>query len=165
MALVAEIIATWRAPRQALRARVAQDVREDIALMVLLAALGFSFLAQWPGLARSAHLQPEMPLAARLIGSFLAGLGVVPLAYLLAAASHLVARALGGQGSWYGARLALFWSLLAVSPLMLLHGLLTGLLGSGPMLNSAGLVVAMGFLYLWLPALAASERACANPEM
>ncbi len=64
-----------------------------------------------------------------------------PLAYALAAISHLVARALGGRGTGYGARMALFWSLLAVSPLMLLQGLVRGFLGEGPALTATGLVV------------------------
>ncbi len=64
-----------------------------------------------------------------------------PLAYLLAAISHLVARAFGGKGTGYGARVALFWSLLAVSPLMLLQGLVRGFIGEGPALMATGVVV------------------------
>ena len=61
-----------------------------------------------------------------------------------------VARAMGGQGSWYGARLALFWALASISPLMLLQGLVSGMIGAGPAMWLVSVGVAFGFLWLWL---------------
>ena len=44
--------------------------------------------------------------------------------YLVAGLSHLIARLVGGRGDWYRARMALFWSLLASTPLILLNDLI-----------------------------------------
>jgi hypothetical protein len=49
--------------------------------------------------------------------------------YGLAFLTHLVSRSLGGQGTLSSARLALFWSWLAASPLALLAGILGGFWG------------------------------------
>jgi hypothetical protein len=81
-----------------------------------------------------------------------------PIAYAVAALSHLVARAFGGTGSFFSARLALFWALLAVSPLMLLQGLVRGFIGPGPALTLVGLAVLATFLVLWVTSLIESER-------
>jgi Na+-transporting methylmalonyl-CoA/oxaloacetate decarboxylase gamma subunit len=92
-------------------------------------------------------------------GALIATLFFVPLlAYAVAGVSHLVARAMGGQGTYLGARMALFWSLLAVGPLMLLQGLLRGLVGPGPALTVVGLGVLAAFLALWINALIEAER-------
>ena len=160
MSVTNRILRTWRDPRGVMRAHLAQGVREDRALAVLMGACVMLFVAQWPVLSRAAHFEPSVPLEARMSGALMATLFIVPpLAYLLAAASHLLARALGGAGSWFGARMALFWALLAVSPLMLLHGLVAGFVGPGPSLTLLRLAVGGGFLFLWLVALAEAQRA------
>ena len=116
--------------REVLRRKLAGGAREDRALATLFGACLLIFVAQWPGLSRAAHLEPEIPLDARLGGALMAWLFIAPLAaYVIAAVSHAVARLLGGRGSWFGARLALFWALLAASPLWLLNGLVAGLIG------------------------------------
>lgn len=46
------------------------------------------------------------------------------------------------------ARLAFFWALLAVTPLMLLQGGLTAFLGAHPAVAAFGFVVAGAFLYI-----------------
>jgi hypothetical protein len=79
-----------------------------------------------------------------------AWLFVVPLmAYGLAALSHMIARLFGGQGSWYGARLALFWALLASIPAWVLYGLVTGLIGDGPAERIVGIVLWVAFGVIW----------------
>ena len=85
-------------------------------------------------------------------------LATIPLWYGLAALGHIVARAMGGQGSWYGARVALFWALATVSPLMLLQGLVGGMIGPGPGLWLVSAVVGVAFLWLWLTMLHEAER-------
>lgn len=158
MAITTRILRTWRDPRGVMRAHLAAGAREDRALAVLLGACLLIFVAQWPALSRAAHLDPSVPLDARLGGALMGTLFLVPLlAYLLAAVSHLAARAMGGRGSWFGARMALFWSLLAVSPVMLLQGLVVGFIGAGPAATATGLAVLAGFLFLWGNALIESE--------
>ena len=132
--------------------------REDRALAFVMAACAVIFIAQWPVLARRAHLEGlelDMLLGASLMGWLL----FAPLLfYGLAAFSHLVAKLLGGQGSFYQARLALFWSLLASSPLVLLNGLVAGFIGPGPELSLVGFVWFAVFLWFWLRTLVVAER-------
>ncbi len=159
MPVVRDILAVWGAPRRAIRARLAEGPREDRALAVLMGAAGLSFVAQWPGLARAAHLDPSIPLDARLGGALMATLFILPLvAYALAAAAHLAARLFGGRGSHHGARLALFWAMLAASPLTLLAGAVAGLSGPGPAAVAAGGLAAAATVALWLVMLAEAER-------
>ena len=125
-----------------------------------MAACALIFVSQWPALARMAHHDPAIPLDARLGGALMGTLFLLPLfAYALAALSHLAARALGGRGSHHGARLALFWALLAISPLMLLQGLARGLAGPGPAQTALGVAVLVCFLAVWASGLIEAERA------
>ena len=54
--------------------------------------------------------------------------------------------------------MALFWSLLASSPLMLLHGLMAGFSGPGPALNVVGVVWLAVFGWFWFTGLRLAER-------
>jgi hypothetical protein len=154
-----EILATWRRPRDILRARLAEGPREDRALAVALGASCLMFVAQWPSLSRAATLDPSVPLDARIGGALMATIFILPVVlYAIAAFSHLIARLLGGKGSHYGARLALFWSLLCVSPLFLLNGLVVGFLGQGTQSMVVGLIVLAAFLWLWITLLVEAER-------
>jgi hypothetical protein len=131
--------------------------REDRALVTLMLACGLIFVAQWPRLSREAFLG-EQELNALLAGALMGWLFIAPLAlYALAALSHLVARLMGGQGSWYGARMALFWALLAAAPLWLLWGLVAGFIGPGPALDLTGIVAFGAFLLIWVFGLRAAE--------
>jgi len=158
MAISAEILRSWRSPRAAIR-RILPAATEAGALSYLLAAAILLIVAQAPGLARQAHLDPAVPVEARL---FAAALGILaflpPAAYGLAALSHLVARAFAGRGTWLGARLALFWTLLALAPLFLLRGLIAGLAGVGTALSAMDFLVTAAFLAHWILALTAAEQ-------
>jgi hypothetical protein len=159
VAVTTDIVAAWRRPRAVMRRHLAQGVREDRALVYLMLACGLIFVGQWPALQRAAMADPSTPLDARLGGALMAWLFIAPLAlYGIAALTRLVARMLGGRGTGYGARLALFWSLLVASPLWLLTGLVAGLIGPGPALTLTGAVALAGFVALWLLALVEAER-------
>lgn len=153
MGIVPDILRGWRDPAGLMRAKLGQG--EGAALAVAMGACALIFVAQWPRLAREAHLTPEVPLEA-LLGAALLGLVfVLPLfLYALAAVSQIVARGLGARIDGYGARIALFWALLCVVPLLLLHGLAVGFLGQGAAVTLLGLLVVAGFGYLWLRMLA-----------
>lgn len=158
MSITLRILKSWRAPRQVMRAMLAAGPREDRALATLMAACVVLFIAQWPALSRAAHFDPAIPLEARMSGALMATLFIVPLlAYGLAALTRLVARVMGGRGTWYSTRLALFWSLLAIAPLVLLQGLVIGFIGPGPAATLVGLVVLAGFLFQWVNALIVAE--------
>ncbi|MDA7428837.1 YIP1 family protein [Primorskyibacter aestuariivivens] len=158
MAITQDIVATYRGPGKVLRRLLDRGQREDRALAILMAGCLVVFVSQWPVLARRAHLE-QTELNPLLGGSLLAWLFIAPLVlYALAALSHMVARALGGQGSHYGARLALFWALLAASPLMLLNGLVGGFIGPGPALSLVGFIWVVLFLWFWFAGLREAER-------
>lgn len=158
MAVSTEILRSWRGPGAATRRQLQAGVGEARALAYLMAACALIFVAQWPRLSREAYLNREVPLEALLAGALQGIVIYLPLLlYGVAALSHLLARLLGGRGSWLGARLALFWTLLASTPLFLLHGLVAGFLGPGPALNAVGLLLITGFLGHWLLALIGAE--------
>ncbi len=159
MTITADILRSWRHPRAVIRSKLAAGEREDRALAVLMAASLLLFVAQWPGLSRAAFLDPGTPLEARLGGALMACLFIVPLlAYGLALISHGIARLMGGKGSGFGARLALFWALLAVAPAMLLQGLTAGFIGPSAALYLVQGVVLTGFLWMWVSMLVEVEQ-------
>lgn len=161
MAVTTDIVATWRRPGTVMRRLLAMGRREDRALAILIVACLIIFIAQWPRLSREAYLaaEGEPPLEARMAITFFAMLMIWPLmAYALAGLTHLVARAFGGRGSWYSARLALFWSLLASSPAWLFYGLVTGFIGPGPAQTVAGAILVIAFLSIWGMSLREAER-------
>jgi hypothetical protein len=160
MPVSTDILESYVRPRQVFRRKLEGGTHEGRALATLIGACLLIFVAQWPGQAREAHINPAIPLDARMGGALLGTLFLLPpIAYAVAALSHLAVRAFGGTGSFFSARLALFWSLLAVSPLMLLQGLLRGFIGPSPGLTVAGLLVGLAFLALWINALIEAERA------
>jgi len=116
------------------------------------------FVAQTPRLAREAHVngtELDMLLGATL----LAWLFIAPLIfYMLAAGTQIILRVMRGRPSGYGTRLALFWALLASSPLVLLHGLTAGFVGEGIELRIVGLVWLCVFLWFWISGLLVAYR-------
>jgi hypothetical protein len=138
MSVSRDIVATWRRPRTVMRSLLAQGRREDRALMFLILACGIIFVSQWPVISREAALDAAgAPLQARLAITFFAWLMIWPLAfYGIGSLTHLVLRALGGRGSYYTARLALFWTLLASAPAWLFYGLVRRLHWAGACPNA-----------------------------
>lgn len=158
MAVTTDILSSWRSPRAAVRRHLARGVSEPFAFTLLFVFLILAFIGQWPQASREAFLAQDPSTSPRLLARALAVLATIPLWYGLAALSHLIARACGGQGTWYAARLALFWALATVSPLMLLQGLVAGMIGPGPGLWLVSGLVGAAFAALWLTMLHEVER-------
>ncbi|KMK67624.1 YIP1 family protein [Puniceibacterium sp. IMCC21224] len=157
MPVTRDIVATYRGPGRVMRRLLDAGKREDRALAILMAACALVFVAQWPVLSRRAHLE-TLELNALLAGALFGWIFIAPLGlYTLAALSHLLAKPLGGQGDWYGARLALFWSLFASTPLILLNGLVAGFVGAGPALTLVGAVWCGVFGWFWFSSLRIAE--------
>ena len=153
MSLTRDMVATYRGPHRVVARLLSMGQREDRALAILMAGCGIVFVAQWPRLAREAHLTGQ-ELNALLGGTLLAWLFIAPLLlYFIAFLSHILLRALGRKQTSYGARLALFWALLAAAPLILLHGLVAGFIGPGIGLNVIGLAWLLAFLWFWISGL------------
>ncbi|SLN42585.1 Yip1 domain protein [Falsiruegeria litorea R37] len=158
MSVTSDILATYRGPGRVVRRLLDMGQREDRALAILMASCVVLFIAQLPRLSREAHLEGR-DLNELMAGSLMALILIAPLLmYVIAAASHVVAKVVGGKGDWFGARLALFWALLASSPLVLLHGLVAGFIGPGPSLQLVGAVWFAVFAWFWIAGLFQAER-------
>lgn len=159
MAVTRKISATYRGPGKVMRGLLSMGQREDRALAYLMAGCVIIFVAQLPRLAREAHITGQ-ELNMLMAATLMAWVFIAPLLlYCVAAASHLIARVFGGKGSFYGARLALFWALLASSPLILLNGLVAGFMGPGVQLQIVGLIWVGVFMWFWVGGLMAAEKA------
>lgn len=160
MSVVLDILRTYRSPRAVAARRIAGRPREDRALAVLLGGCGLIFVAQLPRLAREAWADPTIPFDGRMAGALFGWLMVMPLVfYALALLVTLVLRVASGQVPGFRVRMALFWALLAASPLWLLAGLMAGFAGdtAGTTLFQAFAVG--GFLTFAASGLAAALRA------
>jgi len=158
MAVTSDIIASWHSPRRVMQAHLTRGRSEPWVFSLLVTFLLIVFVSQWPGASRASFYQPEVPIAQRLIATALGLMATIPFWYLLAAVGHLIAKALGGQGDYYGGRLALFWSLVAIGPAMLLQGLVAGLIGPGPALTLVSSIAGLAFLGFWFVNLKETER-------
>ncbi len=157
MAVTSDIVASWRHPRRVIASHLARGRSEPFAFSLLLVFLLLAFVAQWPRLSRQSVLTPDVPLVQGFVATGLALLATIPLFYLLAAASHGIARLFGGRGGFYGARIALFMALLAASPLVLLHGLTLGFSGSGAQSLLVGTFAFAAFAVIWMLMLIEAE--------
>lgn len=154
-----DIVAAWVRPRVVMARKLAAGHREDRALAYLMGACVLIFVAQWPLMSRQAHLDASIPLEARVSATALGWIVIMPLAlYVIAAVLHVITRVFRGQGTWFTTRLALFWSLLALTPAMLLQGLTAGFVGPGAALHVVQAFVAAGFFWLVINAMIAAEQ-------
>ena len=157
MSVSRDIAQSWFRPWRVMRRLMSQGQREDRALAFLMIACTLIFVSYWPQMQAEAARDPSVPLDARLGGGMLAWLAVMPLvAYGIAAASHILARILGGKGSFYTARLALFWALLAASPAWLVQSALT-VAAPGPASRGAAALTLALTLFIWLSNLITAE--------
>lgn len=158
MAVTRNIAATYRGPGRVVRRLLALGQREDRLLAYLMGACVLIFIAQLPRLAREAHLTGQ-ELNMLMGATLMAWVFIAPLLlYAIALLARGVGRILRGQGTAYGARLALFWALLASTPLIMLHGLTAGFVGPGLELQLVGMVWCACFLWFWISGSIAQER-------
>ncbi len=164
MPVTNDIVRTWRRPRAVMRDLLDQGRREDRAIMYLMVSCFLIFVAQWPRLRRVAEglepspFPPDVNFEGMMTYTFFGSVIILPLImYGIAALSHLVAKVLGGQGTWFGARLALFWTLLATTPLFLFYGLVRGLIGHGTQAVFVGAIGAIAFVFIWIQSLREAE--------
>ncbi|MBZ4022910.1 hypothetical protein CKO11_10610 [Rhodobacter sp. TJ_12] len=149
MAAIDDIWRSYRSPRKVVRQHLGRARSEPRLFTLLFAAMVVIFTAQWPRLAREQFENPDLPMPGLLLGTAMALAAVTPFIYLLAWLVTQGLRLAGGRGDGYGGRLALFWALLAVSPLMLLQGLVMGMIGPGLQANVIGGIVFVVFMVFW----------------
>ncbi len=158
MAATREIVASYRNPAAVVRRLLGQGTREDRNLIYLMVACLIFFVAQTPRLARQSFIDGT-ELNMLLGASLMAWLFIAPLIlYALAALTHLILKLLRGNPTAYATRLALFWALLASSPIVLLHGLTAGFIGPGIELQVVGLFWLCIFLWFWISGLLVTYR-------
>lgn len=155
--MVHRVLESWWAPRRVVRGLAGMPDRVLIAVLML--AMLIFLIAQAPMNARAAQIDPSIPLDARMAGSLMAVIFIMPLlAYGVAGLVALISRAAPRRLAPRESRLALFWALLAVAPAMLLSGLVAGMIGPGPALTLTRVVAGLGFLFIWGAGIAALAR-------
>ncbi len=153
MSLTTDMRQSWTGHRRVVRRHILRGRSEPFVFTFLFVFMVLAFIAQYPRAARLALENPQSPLAPQMLGLAMGLLATLPFWYGLAALSHLIARALGAKSTWYGARLALFYSLVAASPLVLLQGLVVGIVGIGMQSFLVGIVAITAFVVFWALAL------------
>lgn len=142
MSVTTDILRSYRAPRVVVRGLRRGARREARILIYLMIACGLFYVAQWPRLARQAQLDEAVPYEALMSGALFGAIFMAPLVFyalgaLIGALLGLFVRGIDG----FDVRLALFWALLAVSPLVLVQGVVVALLGNGAPVMVTGVVI------------------------
>lgn len=177
MAVTTDIFASYVRPRQVFGRILSRGVTEAQAFVFLLVAMLLGFVSQLPYASRRANTSdPELEAALRADAAdvrqiealqvpqnmvdakfefFLSSevtiwFFLLPLFfYAVAGLSYLVLRGLGRSFQGVELRMALFWALLVVTPLKLLHGLFLGFVGEGPMLTIVGFAWFAALIWVW----------------
>ena len=164
MSISNDVFRAWVRPRAVMRRLLDAGERENRALAILMAGCLLIFVAQWPRLVRLSEgidlpAGAEVQELSQLIAySLVSWLIVWPLIFYIAAGiTRILARVVRGKGTGYGARLAMFWAVLASTPAALLYGLLAGFNGKTVGTQAVGAVWLVGFLWIWIQSLRESE--------
>lgn len=165
MGIVADIGRTWRhGPRPVVAEHVARGPNESGTFALLFLGCVLVWIGQWPRLMREAELGlPDAgPGFQQLVGTALVTwLMVMPLVFFgMAALASLASRLLRGGVAPWTARVALFWSWLAASPLALVAGLAAGFTGDSGLANAAAILWIAVFAGFWV---LAHREAAAHP--
>ena len=147
MSVVSNVLYTYRSPSKAFERMYARPDSEATSLGYLMGACFLTYVAQWPYLARQAHLE-EFNLQTSLAASLLAWLLIAPLLlYTLAIVLYFFHKFFKGSKTSAQIRVGLFWSFLAATPLMMLFGLVKGFLGHGTVESIVGFFWFVAFSY------------------
>ena len=136
---------------------------EERLLFYVMFACFIGFVTGLPSTLRVAQtLPPEEDVRIFVAGQFVAVLIFGSLfLYGVAGLSHLISRrAFGGMGSYFKARLALFWSLVLGTPLLLVQAIVSLVLGPsgyGDIASMFGGLVFLIWAWIWLSFLSFAE--------
>ena len=150
MSTVQLILASYRSPTKAFAQKLGEGISETRIFIWLLVSCFLSFLARLPLLSREAHLDVGGPPLDSIIGGVLVSfIFMVPLVfYALSIVLCLIFRVWFTNLKWLYFRGAFFWSLLAVSPLVLVRGVLVGIYGTSAYINMISVFVFLYFIYI-----------------
>lgn len=153
MSLVLNIVRTYRRPRAVVKGLISQELREPQVFFFNALFCVLVLFVQLPVLSLRADTS-SMSYEELRSGTIMGVLFVLPLLlYGLALVLGGVLRVLRNPAPGLWVRLALFWSLLAVTPLMMVHSALSATLGQTEAVIGFGFVVAGAFLYILISAL------------
>lgn len=157
--LARDILQTYWMPGDVIVRKQAKGVRESQLLAWVMIASLISFFVRLPGLIEMhASTGLNEPLST-LVGATMAATMVFgPLfLYIVAAISHLIARLLGGQGDWQSGRLALFWTVLALQPVVILTEIIQNSVLNADTKFAVAILSGLYFLWTWLRGLFGAE--------
>jgi len=177
VALVNDIIRSYRRPQAVFDGLLGRGADEKTGLVFLMLAMGIGFVSQLPSVSRRANTaDPELDaaiLAERadvrpiegtevpeglvdakfqlfMSSELVIWFLVLPLVlYGVAMLGHWAMRLLGKRPDSTASRLALFWALLVATPAKLLHGLVAGFIGAGPALTLVGAIWFALLMWNW----------------
>jgi hypothetical protein len=151
-----DILQTYSAPKSVLARRLAEIPGEPHLLAYVVFAAILSFLARLPGMIDGNNT--GQPLEALVGANFVASIIFAPLFfYAVAALTRLASKIFGGKGSWQSARLALFWPLIALQPLLIVAQFLETLALPALILVAVSWGSGLFFLWLWYSGMQLSE--------
>ncbi|MEO0916124.1 MAG: YIP1 family protein [Pseudomonadota bacterium] len=161
MSIALDIVRTYRAPQEVhMRQMRAGESSEGRALAVLIGACFLLFVAALPFLSRQAYFDPEKTFQDLMAAAFFAWLLMMPLViYLFSLIVVLVMRALKFRAPAHHVRMAIFWALLASSPVWLFSGLAAGFTGESTGAAIAAVAAVGSFCAFTLFGLVAAVRA------
>lgn len=161
MTVTREIVRSYRGFGASMQRQIDSNPGEERVLVYLVMACLIFFIARVPGLlelsaaAATAEISSVALFVTNLVGSFF----FAPLMlYGLAALSHVVAKIFRGKGSFFHARLGLFWSLLLVSPLALVSTIIQSALPMEWLAQVLSFVMFVLFAYVWASCISVSEK-------
>jgi len=144
------ILASYLSPTKAFTQKLGEGVSETKIFIWLLVSCFLSFLARLPLLSREVHLDVNGPPLDSMIGGVLVSfIFMAPLVfYGLSVILCLLFRVWFNDLKWLYFRGAFFWSLLAVSPLVLVRGVLVGIFGVSAYIDIISVLVFLYFIYI-----------------
>lgn len=160
MSVSGEIIRAYRGFGASMQRRLDEHPGEERLLIYLVTAVLLAFVARIPNLLEMSAFQAneEHGMAAIFVTNLVSSFFFAPLFfYLVAALSHLAAKAFGGTGSGYAARLALFWALLVIAPLSLLSTIAQVAYPADWLSNALFVGMFLLFIYVWGSFFAVAE--------
>ena len=158
MSLVKDIAAAYTGPRREMAHQLTLMTEPRILMLGFTACL-LIYVSRMPELAAISHIEEDDPatMRARFATMFVSAVIMAPLfLYLVAALSHLILKFTGGQGTWQEARLALMWSILVSTPLVLISGACK-VFAPQPVFLVASLLTTVIFFWQWASCLAVVE--------
>ncbi|MGB0497899.1 MAG: YIP1 family protein [Rubricella sp.] len=163
--LFAQILSAWVDPRAEMERQLAAGHGEPRALMYVMLAGVMVFITGLPS-ALYDNLQAGAPYEPSGIATswlITAVAFMTLLRYLVAVIARWVAKPFGGKGTHFTARLAFFWSSLAVAPALIVSGSVAGVAyatGNVVLLwlaDITGIAAQFLLLWLWVRAVEAAE--------